>query len=178
MNLNEALSAANSKIEDHVEKEKQFEESVTDLNNKVQTLEKSEEDLMVSCDLSFLCVTILWWMLNRFCNLFGMDTINYCYFLAQYYQGTSNWLLAHFANIRTQKINKFQAISPAYLSASVRIKYGNFILHFQPLPPPARLKIERCVCCVFEMLHLNLYSFVVPNHIYPISHLSIIQVCI
>ena len=60
MNLYEALFAANSKIEDHVEKEKQFEESVTDLNNKVQTLEKSEEDLMVSCNLSFLCVTILW----------------------------------------------------------------------------------------------------------------------
>lgn len=49
MTLQENLSTATNKIEEHEQKEKDFEESVNELNTKVQTLEKSEEDLLVSC---------------------------------------------------------------------------------------------------------------------------------
>ena len=45
--LNDNLAKANSTIEDHVLKEKDFEENVNALNHKVQTLEKTEEDLLV-----------------------------------------------------------------------------------------------------------------------------------
>lgn len=39
---------AKNKIDEHEQKEKDFEESVNELNSKVQTLEQSEEDLLVS----------------------------------------------------------------------------------------------------------------------------------
>lgn len=52
--LQESVARANNVIEEHEEKEKNFEESVNELNTKVQTLEKSEEELLVCSIKSFI----------------------------------------------------------------------------------------------------------------------------